>query len=268
MDAQEFLGLEATDDPTRYRLPVEQSLCTWGGFLFGGAGLGAAMAAMELATGRPIRWATAQYLSFARPPAVLDLEVVVPSAGHRISQARAIGHVGDTEILTVLGALGSRPHDQHGTWASFPEGIPAPDDCKPREHRSHHYRGESVMSRFEQRLARGRNPAELDGVPGDGGSALWVRLPEGLEASAAALAILGDYVPFGIGQALGVGAGGTSLDNTLRMHRSVPTRWVLIDVAIHTVRDGFAHGRVFLWSEDRTLLAIASQSAIVRSWKD
>jgi acyl-CoA thioesterase len=268
VDAREFLGLEATDDPARFRLPVVQSLCTWGGFLFGGAGLAAALTAMELVTGRPPVWATAQYLSFANPPSVLDIEVTVPSQGHRLSQARAIAHVGDTEILTVLGALGSRPHDAHGQWAHYPEGVPSPEECKPREFRAHQFRGESVMSRFDQRLAKGRSPLELDGVGGDGNASLWVRLPDDLEPSAVGLAILGDFVPFGIGQALGVGAGGTSLDNTIRIHKVVPTEWVLVDVYVHAVADGFAHGRVHLWAEDRTLLAIASQSSIVREWKD
>ncbi|MDZ7733073.1 MAG: thioesterase family protein [Acidimicrobiia bacterium] len=97
--------------------------------------------------------------------------------------------------------------------------------------------------------------------------ALWVRLPQGLEVTGAALAILGDFVPFGIGQALGVGAGGKSLDNTLRVVSLVPTEWVLLDVHIHAISRGFGHGRVHLWSEDGTLLAIASQSAIVRYWK-
>ena len=252
----------------RFRLPVVQSLCTWGGFLFGGAGLAAALTAMEVATGRPPVWATSQYLSFANPPSILDIEVTVPSAGHRLSQARAIAHVGDTEILTVLGALGSRPHEAAGQWARYPDGVPGPEECKPREFRSHHYRGESVMSRFEQRLAKGRNPLDLDDEPGDGSSSLWVRLPDDLEPSAVALAILGDYVPFGIGQSLGVGAGGTSIDNTIRINKIVPTDWVLVDVFVHAVADGFAHGRVHLWAEDRTLLAIASQSAIVRDWKD
>jgi acyl-CoA thioesterase len=268
MDAREFLGLERTDDPLRFRLPVEQSLCTWGGFLFGGAGLGAAITAMELATGRPAVWATAQYLSFANPPSTLDIEVTVPSAGHNLSQARAIAHVGDTEILTVLGALGARADDAAGQWARYPEHVPSVDECTPREVRSGGFRGESVMTRFDQRLAIGRNPLELDGVPGDGRASLWIRPPEGLEPSAATLAILGDFVPFGIGQSLGVGAGGTSLDNTLRIHKLVPTEWVLVDVHLHAVADGFAHGRVHLWAEDRTLLAIASQSAIVRYWKD
>ncbi len=265
MDAREFLGLEQGENPLRFRLPVDQGLCTWGGFLFGGAALGAAITAMEWATGSPIVWATAQYLNFARPGSVMDLEVTIPSSGHRISQARAVGRIGTREIVTVLGAVGSRPLDEQGTWASFPADVPDPAQCRIREHRSHDYRGESVMSRFEQRLAKGRNPDEFDGHRGDGSSALWVRIPT--EVSAAALAILGDYVPFGVGQALGIGAGGTSLDNTLRVVDLVGTEWVLVHVHIHAIENGFAHGRVHLWSEDRTLLAIASQSTIVRYWR-
>ncbi len=32
--------------------------------------------------------------------------------------------------------------------------------------------------------------------------------------------------------------------------------------------DGFGHGVVHLWAEDGTLLATASQSAVVRNWSD
>ena len=92
--------------------------------------------------------------------------------------------------------------------------------------------------------------------------------PELLDMSAAALAIIGDFVPFGIGQALGKRAGGNSLDNTLRVAHRVPTEWVLADVRVHAVADGFGHGLVHLWAEDGTLLGTASQSAIVRAWRD
>jgi acyl-CoA thioesterase-2 len=266
VDAQEFLGLETTADPLRYRLPVTQSICTWGGFLFGGSGLGAAITAMELATGRPIVWATAQYLSFAQPPSVMDIDVLVPSSGHWTSQARAVGHVGDTEILTVNGALGSRPDETSGTWAGLPDDLPSPDECEPLDHI--HREGESVASQFDRRMIKGRRPDEFDGTPGDGNTRLWVRLPEGLDMSGAALAVLGDYVPLGIRHALGVGAGGNSLDNTLRVARLVPTEWVFSDIYVHAVANGFAHGRVHLWAEDGTLLAIASQSTIIRYWKN
>jgi len=75
-------------------------------------------------------------------------------------------------------------------------------------------------------------------------------------------------VPFGISQALGERAGGNSLDNTIRVARRVPTEWLLLDVRIHAVAHGFGHGLVHMWAEDGSLLATASQSAIVRRWKE
>lgn len=265
MDARTFLGLETTPDSRKWRLPVVPLLCTGGGFLFGGAGLGAAISALEGSTGRPVIWATAQYLSFAHPPSTLDIEVTVPTEGHQLTQARAVARVDDVEILTVNAALGRRPFEGDGTWSTFPD-VPPPDECPPRTGRSASS-DEHIMSRFDQRLAMGRSLDDLDGRPGDGSSALWVELPDGLEVSGAALAVLGDFVPFGISQALGVGAGGKSLDNTLRVSSLVATRWVLLDVHIHAIAQGFGHGRVNIWAEDHTLLAIASQSAIVRYWK-
>lgn len=97
---------------------------------------------------------------------------------------------------------------------------------------------------------------------------LWARIPDVIEGvDAAALAILGDYVPMGIGQALGVPGGGNSLDNTLRVGRTVATEWVLMDIRIHVVERGFGHGLVHMFAEDGTLLSTASQSVIVRLWK-
>jgi acyl-CoA thioesterase II len=88
------------------------------------------------------------------------------------------------------------------------------------------------------------------------------------QVSAMSLAILGDFVPFGVGQARGIQGGGNSLDNTLRVVQLVPTEWVLLDIRIHAIRNGFAHGLIHLWAEDGTLMATASQSVIVRSATD
>ena len=260
-----FLGLEPTDHPTRWRLPVVQALSTGGGFLFGGAGLGAGVAALEGAAGRPLVWATAQYLSFARPPDVVDITVTLAQVGNQTTQARAIACVGDREIFTVNGALGTRPTElPGGQWAIRPD-VPPPDECPPRQLNARH--AESIMSRIDSRLALGRQREDLDGTPGDGRSALWARVP-GLDASAALLGILGDYVPFGVGQALGAHAGGRSLDNTIRVIRIVPTEWVLLDVRVHAVANGYGHGLVHLWAEDGTLLGTASQTCAVRQHKD
>jgi len=246
-------------------MPVVQGLTSGTGALFGGCGLGACIEVMEQLTGRPCIWATAQYLSFARPPSVVELDAVEVVRGHQISQARVIAHVGDTEILTVLGALGTRPLDLEGQWATRPD-VPAPAVSLPRVMMQHHEG--RVSSRLDTKLASGRAPDEFPGPVGSGNSALWVRVPEIAEMSAAVLAIIGDFVPFGISQALGQRAGGNSLDNTLRVAHRVPTEWVLADVRVHAVADGFGHGLVHLWAEDGTLLGTASQSTIVRTWRD
>jgi acyl-CoA thioesterase len=264
MDARTFLGLESDGTPSGFRLPVVPGITAGGGFLFGGCGLGGAIVALEEVTGRPVIWATAQYLSYAQPGAVVSFDVTIGAEGRRVTQARAVGRTEDAEILTVNAALGQRPFEAAGEWATMPV-VPRPEDCEIRTHRFEH---ESVATRLEQRLALGRPFEDLDGTPSDGNCALWARMPEVLEMSGAALAVLGDFVPFGIGQALGLAAGGNSLDNTLRVAHLEPTDWVLLDIRVLTVQHGFGHGAVLLWSETGRLLAIASQSTIVRFWKD
>ena len=48
-----------------------------------------------------------------------------------MTQARAICHVGNREILTVNAALGHRDFDKSGQWETMPD-VPAPDDCDSR----------------------------------------------------------------------------------------------------------------------------------------
>ena len=265
MDALTFYGLEATEDPLRWRLPVVKSLCSGFGALFGGAGLGAAIEVLEQVTGRPLVWATAQYLEFARPPAIVELDVTEVVRGHASSQARVAARVDGQEIFTVLAALGKRSLPWEGEWAVLPDVAP-PAECRPRPLAPHMIG--TIGERLETRLADARAVEDLDGEPGDGRSALWVRLPPELDATAAALAILGDYVPFGIGQALGRRVASNSLDNTLRMVRIHPTEWVLADIRVQAVADGFGHGVVHLWGDDGTLLATASQSTVTRESRE
>lgn len=268
MDAAEFLGLTPTHNPMRWYLPITEGIATRGRFLFGGCGLGAAVAAMEAVSGRPVVWATAQYLSFAMVDQIMDLDVTVAVSGRNTSQVRAVGHVGDREILTVNAALGAKPIEVDEQWRTMPD-APDPASCPVRNDLVED--SSSIMTRFDMRLALGTLWSDLTPTPTDDGprapggrSALWVRMPE-VDMSAAALAILGDYVPFGISQALGWWVPSNSLDNTIRVQRLVPTEWVLCDVRVDGVHGGFGHGSVYLWAEDGTLLATASQSAVLHT---
>ncbi len=217
MDAAAFLGLEPTEDPTTFRLPVTNGICTGGRFLFGGAGLAAGVVALEKASGRPLVWATAQYLSFARPPTSSTSTSRSRWSATRSRRAASSCRDDGQEIITVQRrARNPRPLDIAGQWAERPD-VPPPDDCRDREFRNDP--NATISSRIEERVAMGRSPREMDGTPGDGRAALWARMPELLEMSPAALAVLGDFVPFGVSQATGRMAGGNSLDNTLARRR-------------------------------------------------
>ena len=266
MDTVEFLGLKSSHNPFRWHLEVVPHISTSLNFLFGGCGLAAAISAMEATTGRNLIWATAQYLSYARPGEVMDIDVTVSVSGHQMTQARAVCHVGEREILTVNAALGDRPLDMHGQFETMP-GVPAPGACPLFVHSG--LQEGSINERIEKRLVKGRQFTELDKTVGDGQTLMWARIPgviQGVDASA--LAVLGDYIPLGVSQAMGIRGGGNSLDNTLRVVRLVPTEWVLLDIRIHAIDRGFAHGLVHMYAEDGTLMATASQSCIVRFWKD
>ncbi len=266
VDAGEFLGIEEGDRPDRWQLPITKGLTARGGFLFGGVGLGAAITALERASGRAAVWASAQYLSYARPGETLVIDVETFVTGHQVTQAQAVCRADGRTILTVNAALGHRPMEVDGQWELAPE-APPPEACEVRERP-----GDAVGhidGSLDQRLVKARPWETLDGERGDGQVVMWSRLaPITTGFDAATLAILGDFVPMGIGQALGTLTGGNSLDNSLRICRLVPTEWVLLDIRVHAVTRGFGHGLVHMFAEDGTLLATASQSCIVRNWSD
>ena len=169
------------------------------------------------------------------------------------------GHVGDREILTVNAALGRATARRRAASGPRCPTSRRPDDCPTRMSRmpgarlDHGADRRAPGRRAELRRAAGP-PSPAAGPRCGRGSPTCSTCPRPRSPSSATTC------PFGIGQALGAQAGGNSLDNTLRVARLVPTEWVLLDIRIDAIANGFGHGVVHLWAEDGTLLATASQS--------
>jgi acyl-CoA thioesterase-2 len=189
MDARTFLGMEPVGDNLHWRMPVEPQLTTPGNFLFGGCALGGALVALEEASGRPTIWATGQYLSYAPTHSLVEWEITLAVVGGRVTQGRAVGAVGDQEILTVNAALGEDQLDLNGIWVE-PPTVPPPDGCPPR-FVPEIFRN-TILDRIEVRVAKGMLLDEMTGEHGGPDSALWARVPGHLTPSAATLAIFGD----------------------------------------------------------------------------
>lgn len=262
----QLFDLRPTHNPHRFYLPVTLDVCVGlpeRRFLFGGVGLAAAIRAMEQTCERPVIWATAHYLSFAKPGSIVDLDVWVPVEGNQTSQASVLEHVGDRKIITVHAALGERSDPHSLQWTTMPD-VPGPEECEPVA--SPRWPGDDLHSRFEVRLADGRFPGGpgMQGPSKDGRMRLWLRSKEGLLADSGLLAVAADYVAVAISHAIGEHAGGNSLDNTIRFGNLVPTEWVLCDIRIEMAHAGVVHGVMHLFSEDGVLMASASQSLILR----
>jgi len=260
LSTAEFLSLAHPVDTYRWEFKVDQAMTGGRGSLFGGVGLAEGIVALEQASGMPVIWATGQYLSITQQPVTIDLEVQLPARGRHVTQGRVVGHVGEREIITVIGAAGERPPVADGCWVERP-AAPPPEDC-PTIDRTHE--GPSIHDHVELRLARGCFGFTMFGEPTrDGRSLLWARMPH-IRHDSAALGIIADYMPSALGNALGRIAHCTSLDNTIRFANRCDTEWVLCDNRMEFVGAGFGHGTVHMWSQDGVLLATGSQSLIVR----
>ena len=243
----EFLDLQATHNPHRWILSIGEEISIGRlarSYMFSGVELAAEVRALDRTCERQVNWATAQYLSYALTGQIMDLDVWTPAVGRHLTHTRVIGHVGDEEILTVNAARGARPIDFEGQWA---EPNLVPPLLGRRDSGRHRYDG----------IGGGR----ID----EGRVTLWIR-PRGgnYPIDAAMLAVMGDYLPGGIGNAVGLPTFGTSLENTILFGLVEPTEWVMCDIRIALVQHGFAHGTMNMFSEGARLMAVGSQSVIVR----
>lgn len=266
---QNFLGLTGEADGIQ-RLTMRNQLLGGGsGSLFGGVGLAAGMIALEAVTAQPTVYMTCQFAQTVEPPAELVFTPEVLARGRTVTQARITGATADQTILALIGATGDRTEDHRGIWHDMPDAT-APEELEPLR-RTEAERA-SLHDEVEVRMARGAfgfAPQEATGrgtYSGDASTLIWLRMPQ-VHHDAAAMAILADYLPSAVGNAVGAQVFCSSLDNTVRIagpFEDDPTsEWVLGESHIEFIGDGFASTRGFLWSRDGRLLASANQSVTV-----
>lgn len=264
MTSAEFLDMSHPVDTLKWQLPIVERTTGGMGSLFGGVGLAAGVVALEQATDKSVIWATGQYLSITQQPETMDLEVLLPAVGRNVTQGRVVGHIGEREIITVLGACGKRPNEIDGVWLEYPS-VPGPEDCDLLERDDV---PNTLHSYVEILLVNGMFGFSGQGTPsGDGSSLFWARMPK-VKHDPGALAIIADYMPSVLGNALGRKMNCTSIDNTIRFANPVESEWVLCQNRMVHVSDGFGYGLVHMWSDTGVLLATAGQSMIVRIPKD
>lgn len=266
MDRAAFFGVRQVDDDT-FVLPVTEPLCSGLRTLFGGATMGAVAEVVERLVGRPPVWLSGQFLSVAHPGDEVALTVHRPATGRSLSQVRVVGRGQRREIVHVAATLGrGRLRVASADEPPAPAVLP-PEDSPPRPLLDR-FVG-TIIERVDLRLAVPTTAAS-DATPGrlgPGIAGFWARLPE-LDASPAAMAVIGDLVPAGLAATLDEPVVAQSLDNTLRIVRHDPTGWYLVGVRLDGVDAGLAHGTATLWSQEGRVLGLASQTAVLRPRPD
>ncbi len=272
----EFLGLVASGDPGRYRFTVVDRLARLDGRLYGGAAIAVSIAAAELVSERAALWMTTQFVSTVDQGSEVDVLAEVLAAGRRTNQVRVTATSAAGEVIFAsLGATGR--HRPDGLAGEF-ERCPTVSPPAEAEAWTSPFSGLAKAAGLAdvplppRRTGFGlaiemREPAIADHPdPGPGRLCLWVRRRDGVPITPALAAYLADVVPLGVAYALGAIAGGTSLDNTIRIGSfpspdDMASEWILLDLRPHFAAGGYGHGIAHVWSEDGHLMATASQTA-------
>ncbi|MCW2622324.1 MAG: hypothetical protein JWL64_1926 [Frankiales bacterium] len=257
----DFFSLDLAPGATTGVMRVSPRLASSLGPLYGGAAAGAAVVAMEHATGRDLVWVTVQFVGTAVPGEVMSIDADVLAVGRGVSQVRVRGAVGDREVFSALGAVGVVPPDSPQEHSLVMPAVAGPDECPewtdpwaapPPGH------AESFMG-----LREIRRPEVLH-AEADNQALVWCRVLGHEQTSAATLGWMADALVLPVFKRFGRHIRASSLDNTLRMAATATTDWVLLDARILGSLGAFTYGSVHLWSRDGTLLGTGSQTLRLR----
>ena len=255
-----WLGMAGPGEGATWKLTVHDGVTSGAGALFGGGATAAALVVARELAPQPLRWAAAHFGALARSGTDVALTARAISSGRTMTHVEVRAMVEDREAFTVRVAAGDRPaHAVQGQWVA-PPSVDGPDAAAPFDHPVHEG---TWAARFEWRLAgtdAGASPW----------AAWWVR-PRADEPCEplVAVAVLADYVTYGVGRALGEPMGGLSVDNVLRIDdlaRAGEGEWLLLEVRPEAIAGGFGHGAARLFTTDGALVATGTQSMVVNNW--
>ena len=233
-----------------YRLPASEAACI--GIPgrrapMGGVTTAAAIHAMEDCTGKPLIWASSQFVNAAPTDTDFDIEVQILGGSERRPQARATLANEGRPIVIVSGALGAEEAAEQSFLA--PRAVPRPSGCRPLAAPARIAAG-GLLDQFERRVAFEDEDA--------GRQSVWFRSVDDHSTSTGLLAVITDFVA----GAHSSTRGSIGLDNTLRMVSRSQSQWILADIHIEHVGERIFHGGMRLFSEAGELLAISSLSAV------
>jgi acyl-CoA thioesterase II len=237
---------------------AHRNLClgpTDGKHLSGGSGLASVVQVLEAVTDRPLIAASAQFFGSPQCEDWFEIEIVAHKKGKSISQV--VAHLKSQEqILAYVSASLGKGREVGGrTWETL-QSPPTPETC-PRIPFVRQSEGD-LHTLLDMRLA-------LDPRDNPSGKAqFWVHTDTDQPISTAFLIQIADYLPEALHMNMGRPVGAISLDNVVRIIARKSTPWVLLDIHLGAVSDGLYHGRMNLFSQNGTLLAMANQSGVVR----
>jgi acyl-CoA thioesterase len=242
--------------------------------LYGGTAIAVSIATAEELTRRPALWMTTQFVATAAQDTEISVLAEVLAPGKRTNQVRITGT--DPDGVAVFASLGATGHHREdgltGEFERMPKVAP-PDEAAVADNPF------SVMAKAAGVEREGAAPtfprdtgfasvvemrsAEVVENPdgGDGRICMWLRRKDREPVTPALAAFMADMVPMSVALAAGVMAGGTSLDNSIRIGTFVETEWILLDLRPHLAAGDYGHGSAHIWSEDGRLMATASQTA-------
>ncbi|MDQ3106994.1 MAG: thioesterase family protein [Actinomycetota bacterium] len=270
-----FLGLRADSNAGagRFRFIVEDRLSRMDARLYGGTAIAVSIAAAEGLTQRPVLWMTTQFVATAAQDTEIAVHAEVLAPGKRTNQVRITGT--DAEGAAVFASLGATGHHREGGMTGEFERMPkvgSPASADPagnpfsamakaagvdRPESPAFPRDTGFASVIEMRAAAVTDHPD----PGPGRVCMWLRRKDGATITPALAAFMADMVPMSVALACGTMAGGTSLDNSIRIGTFVDTEWILLDLRPHIAAGDYGHGSAHIWSEDGRLMATASQTA-------